>query len=213
MESPLHEVAPDGLEVIETFGFTPKGGFERLALHIDRCETTCRTLGFKFDRGVVLQSIGEAVADEPARVRMTVDATGQVKVVAYELAETPRLWRVGVCEDRLRSDDPWLAVKTTQRALYDTVRADLPEGIDEMIFLNERDEVCEGTITNIFIEKEGVLVTPPLSSGVLPGVLRQELLETGKAVEGILNLDALSGSFFVGNSLRGLIAVDRLIAP
>ncbi len=205
MESPLHEIAPDGLEVIETFGFTPKGGFERLALHIDRCEETCRTLGFPFDRGVVLQSIGEAVANTSARVRMTVDATGQVKVVAADLAETPRLWRVGVSDVRLRSNDPWLRVKTTQRDLYDRVRAELPEGVDEMIFLNERDEICEGTITNVFVEQDGVLITPSVSCGVLPGCLRKELLEAGKAVEGVLRLEDLANGFYIGNSLRGLV--------
>ncbi len=213
MESPLHEIAPDGLEVIETFGFTPKGGFERLALHIDRCETTCRTLGFPFDRGVVLQSIGEAVADEPARVRMTVDATGQVKVVVYELAEAPRLWRVGVSEDRLRSDDPWLTVKTTQRALYDRVRGELPEGVDEMIFLNEHEEVCEGTITNLFVKQGDTYTTPPLSAGVLPGCLRQELLDSGQAREENLHISDLTGGFFLGNSLRGLITAELLNSP
>ena len=206
MESPLHEIAPDGLEVIETLGFTPEAGFGRLAMHVDRCEATCATLQFPFDRAEVLQALGEAVADAPARVRLTVDASGKVLVTTADLTEAPALWRVAVADQRLASDDPWLAVKTTERGLYDVVRSALPEGIDEMIFLNERDEVCEGTITKVFVDRNGILATPPLTSGVLPGVLRQELLDSGKAVEAVLGLDDLAAGFYVGNSLRGLIA-------
>lgn len=205
MESPLHEIAPDGVEVIETLRFTPDAGFARLALHVDRCEVTCKALAFPFDRGAVLQSLGEAVTDRPARVRMTVDATGQITVGAFDLAETPRVWRVAVRAERLRSDDPWLRVKTTKRALYDRVRAELPDGVDEMLFLNERGELCEGTITNIFAVRGDKMLTPPLTSGLLPGCLRQELLDKGKAVEQVLKLEDLSGGFYMGNSLRGAI--------
>ena len=205
MESPLHEIIPDGLEVIETLGFTPDAGFTRLSLHMDRAEVTCARLRFRFDRGTALQAVGEAVADRPARVRMTVDASGHVAVTAADLNAAPRLWRVGVADQRVRSDDPWLGVKTTERGVYDAVRSALAQGVDEMIFLNERDEVCEGTITNVFVERGGVLVTPPLACGVLPGVLRQELFESGQAVAGVLTLDDLAAGFYVGNSLRGLI--------
>ena len=205
MESSLHEIAPNGLKVIETFGFTPDVGFVRLGLHMDRAEATCARLRFSFDRGVALQTVGEAVSDIPARVRMTVDVLGNIEVTTGDLGEAPKVWRVGLAKQKLVSNDPWLSVKTTERSLYNTVRSTLPNELDEVIFLNERDEVCEGTITNIFADQDGVLVTPPLTSGVLPGVLRQELLESGKAVEGVLTLSDLAEGFYVGNSLRGLI--------
>jgi 4-amino-4-deoxychorismate lyase len=86
----------------------------------------------------------------------------------------------------------------------------LPVGIDEAIFLNERDELCEGTITNLFLERDdGVLLTPPVSSGCLPGVLRRALLDDGRAQEAVLRPDDLIGQrFYMGNSLRGLIAAE-----
>ncbi len=81
-----------------------------------------------------------------------------------------------------------------------------------MLLLNERGEVCEGTITNVFIDAGdgGPLLTPPLSCGLLPGVLRAEMLEAGRAVEAILTLADLKTAkeLFVGNSLRGLIRVQ-----
>lgn len=208
MESALHEIAPEGLEVIETLGFTPADGFVRLAAHIDRMEATCERLRFPFERGAVLMALGDAVDDIPARVRVTVNAAGTVAVQIGDVVPVGR-WRVGISDVVLKSDDPWLSVKTTKREIYDTARAGLTE-LDEVLFLNERGEVCEGTITNVFADLGDGLVTPPLSSGCLPGVLRSEMLGSGQAVEGVLTADDLkrAKTLFVGNSLRGLIRVD-----
>ena len=77
-----------------------------------------------------------------------------------------------------------------------------------MVFLNERDEVCEGARTNIFVERDGALVTPPVSCGLLPGVFRANLLATGRAREKILRLDDLPGEFFIGNLCAGFCTRD-----
>ena len=134
---------------------------------------------------------------------------GQAEVTAQPFAPLPEgtVWRVGIARERVRSDDPWRQVKTTERGLYDCARAAMPDGIDELLFLNDNDELCEGTITNIFVETEAGLLTPPLSSGVLPGILRAELLETGQAREAILTRADLQSAkqIHVGNALRGLI--------
>jgi 4-amino-4-deoxychorismate lyase len=103
---------------------------------------------------------------------------------------------------RLRSDDPWLAVKSTNRVVYDTARAALPEGVEEVVFLNERGEVCDGSITTVFFDRGQGMRTPPLSSGLLPGVLRAEL---GCPEEVLLAQDLPHVRLWVGNALRGLI--------
>jgi branched-subunit amino acid aminotransferase/4-amino-4-deoxychorismate lyase len=153
-------------------------------------------------------ALGEAVDDVPARVRVTVNASGAVAVQVGAMVPVDR-WRVGVSDVVLRSDDPWLLVKTSQRAVYDDARAALTD-LDEVLFLNEKGEVCEGTITNVFADLGDGLVTPPVSCGCLPGVLRGEMLATGQAREGVLTLDDLkvAKAVFVGNSLRGLIGVE-----
>jgi 4-amino-4-deoxychorismate lyase len=142
---------------------------------------------------------------------LAVNADGFTVTSAPIVAED-RVWTVAISDVRLTSDDPWLRVKTTQRALYDTARAALPDGVDEMIFLNERDELCEGTITNIFAERDDVLVTPSLSSGVLPGILRQTLICSKRATVGKLTIEELRAApnIYVGNSLRGLIKARLL---
>jgi para-aminobenzoate synthetase/4-amino-4-deoxychorismate lyase len=102
--------------------------------------------------------------------------------------------------------------KTTNRAFYDEPRqhAHAALSVDEVVFLNERGELTEGSITNLFVQRDGTLLTPPLSSGLLPGTLRAELLATGKASEQLLTLDDLerSDAIWLGNSVRGLMRAE-----
>jgi branched-subunit amino acid aminotransferase/4-amino-4-deoxychorismate lyase len=114
----------------------------------------------------------------------------------------PQVWRLGLAGMRLQSDDPWLTLKTTRRPAYDAARAALPTGLDEVIFLNERGEVCDGTITTLFYDRGQGLRTPPLACGLLPGVLRAEL---ALPEEVLLARDLPRVRLWVGNSLRGLI--------
>jgi branched-subunit amino acid aminotransferase/4-amino-4-deoxychorismate lyase len=79
------------------------------------------------------------------------------------------------------------------------------EGADEVLFLNERDELCESARCNLFVPKGGILLTPPLSSGLLPGTLRASLIAQGRAREAVLRLSELPGTFLLGNSVRGLV--------
>ena len=80
-------------------------------------------------------------------------------------------------------------------------------GFDDVLFLNQRDEITEGAISNIFVRIEGRLYTPPLACGVLPGVFRRHLLEAvPRAEERILTLADLraAGELYLCNSVRGL---------
>jgi 4-amino-4-deoxychorismate lyase len=214
VESPLHELAPADLRVIETLRYDPEvdsgGGFCRLARHLDRAGRTCRRLRIPFERAACEAALQAAAPPGPARCRLTIDRAGRPEVAVSALEPAPNLWRVMVSATRIASGDPWLAVKTTERRLYDETRAGLPPDIDEAIFLNEAGEVCEGTITNVFARFGEQLVTSPLSCGLLPGILREEMLETGAAVERAFGLEELRGAeaFFVGNSLRGLTRAE-----
>ena len=74
-----------------------------------------------------------------------------------------------------------------------------------MLFCNERGELTEGARSNIFVRRDGILLTPPLAAGVLPGILRAELIAHGEAREAMLTPDDLKGEVLLGNSLRGLM--------
>ena len=85
-------------------------------------------------------------------------------------------------------------------------------GADELIFLNSRGEICEGTTTNIFFVRNGCLYTPPVSCGLLPGILRRFVLEHFPVTEQVLTReDAVRmEECFVTNSLMGIMPVNVL---
>lgn len=203
MESPL---CPADTQLIETLARVD-GRFRRLDYHLARLQHSARALGFRLDPGAVADALDRNAGPAPLRVRLTLAQDGTVAVTHGPLAPNPAVWRLSLSPERLRSDDPLLRHKTTERRLYDSTRAALPAGVDEVIFANERGELCEGTISTIFFDLGGGLLTPPLASGCLPGVLRAELLASGKCAEAILTLDDLPRArLWMGNSLRGLIA-------
>lgn len=205
MESPLRPTAlSEQIEIIETFEWPGRPG--RIARHLARAARSCAALGFAFDRAAVETALNAVSAPHPLRLRLSFAASGAVAVSHAPKGETAALWRIALAPERLRSGDPWLRHKTTRRALYDRTRAQLPTGIDERIFLNEHGEICEGTITNLFFDLGAGLCTPPLSCGLLPGILREELLQIGRCREAVLSLaDLPDARLWLGNSLRGLI--------
>ena len=207
MESPFRDNTPDDLLVIETFRWTREDRFIRLDKHLVRLETTCAKLGISVDKTDIFSRLADAVHGTAQRVRLTVGLDGEIKVTSAEIPKKPAYWKVIVSEEKVNSGNPWLTIKTNQRAFYDAARNDLPVGIDEMIFMNERGEITEGTITNVFADFGEGLVTPPLGCGVLPGILRLEMLEQSNCREAtILAKDfAKAKTLYVGNSLRGLI--------
>ena len=91
MESTLRKTAPKNLEIIETLCFKPDEGFIRLPGHIDRLEATCSKLRYSFDRGAVLMALGQAVGNEPLRVRLTININGKIDVKEVEASAIKRL--------------------------------------------------------------------------------------------------------------------------
>ncbi|MBK4215427.1 aminotransferase class IV [Paracoccus caeni] len=186
----------------------------RIALwsgHLARLRRDCAAVGFPLDEDRVADTLSGLSFAGPTRLRLTVDALSGIGLTHAPLPPNPPFWRVQISTVRLDSDDPWLRIKTTHRPAYDTAREALAEGVDEAILLNQRDEVCEGTITNLFLRRDGRLLTPALQCGLLPGVLRASLLARGEAEEAVLRPDDLSdGELLLGNALRGLIPAQLL---
>jgi para-aminobenzoate synthetase/4-amino-4-deoxychorismate lyase len=93
--------------------------------------------------------------------------------------------------------------KTSDRGFYDEARA--AAAAFEVLFVDPEGFLTEGSFTNLFVERPGRLLTPPLTRGLLPGVLREELVESGRAIEADLRPEDLDGVVWIGNSARGLI--------
>ncbi len=214
MESPLCAPTDPDFRLIETLAFRPEQGFVRRDRHLARMARSAKAFGFPFDDGMAVEKLDAVAGASPLRCRLTLAAEGQLDVTTGALADNPPVWRVEIAQTRLTADDIWLRHKTTQRALYDNARASLPKGIDEVLFLNERDELCEGTITNLFLHMpDGRHLTPALSCGVLPGILREELLDNKQVTEATLTLTDLKNAskIYIGNSLRGLIRAELAV--
>lgn len=191
--------------LIETFGWDG-AVFTWLNAHLARARASAAALGFVWDQNAVDAAIATVTGDTPLRVRLTIGRAGDAEVTTSPLTPNPREWRLMIAAERLDPDTPLLRHKTTERALYDRTRANLPEGIEEVLFLNTRGEAAEGTISNLFADFGAGLVTPPLASGCLPGILRAKLLAESRAREQTIRCSDLAHAcLFMGNALRGLI--------
>lgn len=202
----------EDLRLIETLGWDGKH-LVRLDRHLARLERSAARLGWACDRAAARAALEAATGPAPLRLRLTLDREGHLEVTSAPLAPVTVPWRIGLAPARLASDDPWLTLKTTRRAAYDRARATLPEGVDEVIFLNERHEVCDGTITSVFYDDGTGLCTPPLTAGLLPGILREEMIANGAREKPLLAGDLPHVPLWVGNSLRGLIPAIWTPAP
>ncbi|MEB2310897.1 MAG: aminotransferase class IV [Sorangiineae bacterium] len=206
MEGSLRGLGGDPeLRLIETFaGDAPE---QRLARHLTRMARGAARLGWPFDAARARAAL-DGTRSRTLRVRLTLDRTGDLRVESSALPPRSSLWRVAVASERLESADPWLALKSTRRAPHERARAGRAPGIDEVLLLNERGEVCEGGISTLFFDRGDGLRTPPVSCGLLPGVLREELLSRGAREELLLASELASVRLWMGNSLRGLIPAE-----
>jgi 4-amino-4-deoxychorismate lyase len=201
-----------GLSLIETMRFAPETGILRLTLHMNRLKNSARKLGLP-GAEQAREKLEATLAGQasPLRVRLELFADGRIDIATapYQPLPDGTVWKVRIASTAIReSTDPLVRHKTSERALYDRARAEFSrEEADEILILNERGEMTEGTITSLFIDDgTGLLLTPPLSAGCLAGVLRTELLCSRRARVARVTPGDLHGRIFhVGNSLRGLI--------
>ena len=207
MEIPIYPNIREDLELIETFLWDPEKGAPDIDLHLERMCKSAANLKFKFEIIKIKQKILEINSQSCLRCRLTLRIDGTINLTTAPLSPNSKTWLLRLSNSILRSSDPWLLHKSSNRVLYDAERANLPDGIDELVYLNERNEVCEGTITNIFVKIDGHWLTPPLSCGCLPGVLRRKKIEDASCKVKIITFSDLQGAekITVGNALRGEI--------
>ncbi len=199
-----------GFDLIETMRFEPAHGIMRLELHLERMKESARTFGFEFDRHEVRNRIHAATfhLETLSKIRLLASRQGAVSIEIRPLAETDE-WRVAIMPLPVSAQDFRLRHKTSDRGFYDDARRSRPD-CDEVVFVGADGRLTEGSISALFVEREGRLLTPRLESGLLPSVLRRELIETGRADEADLTPADLEGGFFMGNSVRGLIRARRV---
>ncbi|HEF4772408.1 aminodeoxychorismate synthase component I [Burkholderia multivorans] len=215
--------ADPGFQLFETTCATRADGIRHVDRHLARLQRSADAFGFHFDADALRRAIDARCAaldgDGPYRMKLSLAKDGTLDIVAAALKPLPagpvRVW---LAADHgfapTRANDALLLHKTTRRADYDCAwqAAEALGGFD-MLFVNERGELTEGGRSNLFVKLDGQWVTPPLASGVLPGVMRAVLLDDPAfgAVERIVTRDDLSRAqaLLLTNALRG--ALDAVL--
>ena len=197
--------ATAGFQLIETY-LLEAGKYWLRERHLERLRASAAHFGFACEPARIdaaLDALAERQREGAWRVRLLLDRHGEARVEAFALEAMPAGLRYALAAAPVDSGDEFLAHKTTQRAAYER-HAPPPDCFDTLLW-NERGELTEFTRGNVVVDLGGRRVTPPLSCGLLPGVLRAELLARGDIVEAVVRVDDLpraSCIWFV-NSVRG----------
>jgi para-aminobenzoate synthetase/4-amino-4-deoxychorismate lyase len=206
----LTDPAPT-FELIESLLW--QGEFPRLELHLDRLQDSASYFGFPCDRAEVeaklLDHAWRLAGAEPRKVRLLLDCDGKVSINSELLpANPPAPVRVCLAAKRTDSANCFYFHKTTHRPLYaQALAAAQSQGCGEVLFLNERGEVTEGAISNVFVQKDGLWLTPPVHCGLLAGVERRQLLVTRPETEERLLTERdlrSADAVWLTNAVRGL---------
>ncbi|HPO16602.1 MAG TPA: aminodeoxychorismate synthase component I [Candidatus Hydrogenedentes bacterium] len=189
------------------------GNYFLLEKHLQRLQASARYFGFTYDRDAIDKNLAEHAREmnlthETYKVRLLLARNGALHLTRERLPET-KTFRVTWAEEPIRDVDVFLYHKTTHREVYNRARASLP-GYDDVLLWNTRGEITESTIANVVVEKNGCLLTPPVSCGLLAGTFRGHLLATGKITEHVLYKDDLVDvqAVYLINSVRRWIPVQ-----
>jgi len=200
--------------LIETLRSTPAGEIPLLARHLRRLQTSARALHYPCplaDIEQALLAMAQQYQGYAQRLRLLLHADGRFESSRQPLVTPINIPVVVLAAARLHVPDIWLQHKTTRRPLYDQASLWLqskPEYFD-CLFLNRHDELCEGSRSNLYLQLDGHWYTPPLSCGVLPGIMRETLLESGQVHERVLTRDdlAVAQGMRMSNAVRGWLDV------
>jgi len=199
-------------DLIETMRFDPRDGIADLERHLARMKRSADALGFAFDRHDARNELQAATffLREPRKLRLLLSRSGAIAIESRAVAPLPAgPVAVPVRPRPVEAEDFRLAHKTSDRGFYDKARGEA----FEILFADPAGFLTEGSWTSLFVERGGRLLTPPLSRGLLPGVLRERLIEEGRAIEADLRVEDLAAGFYIGNAVRGLIAAKLAGEP
>ena len=205
---------PQQFELFETMHATRAGGVRHFERHIRRLRTSAVYFGFLFNeqhlRDEVRQACESLALDSAHRLRLALKQDGSLTLTSAPLAPLQTPVRLLLAPQAIVADELFLRHKTTVRESYDAAwRAAEKQGAFDMLFVNERGELTEGGRSSVFLNIDGCWLTPPLASGLLPGVMRSVLLDdpAWNAREKVLTLDDLrrAQEVVVCNALRGAL--------
>jgi para-aminobenzoate synthetase/4-amino-4-deoxychorismate lyase len=172
-------------------------GITDFEMHIKRLKQSAKELGFVWNDDIEKLCFNEKVVN---RIELSKD--GNFELTTRNIPELPKNPRIKIA-NKTNSSNPFLYHKTS-------IRKTAQQDVFEEINLNEKGEITEGTFTNIAVKKNGKIYTPPLQCGLLNGITRQKLLNSGRIEERILYPEDLKTAekIYCFNSVRGVVEVE-----
>ncbi|MCQ9208129.1 MAG: aminodeoxychorismate synthase component I [Omnitrophica bacterium] len=203
-------------QLIETLLWQAEGGYLLMDAHLARLENSAGYFGFVYNKREILAALmklGKTFGKHNYKARLILDKNGKINLESSAL-KAPEGLKQKVCFSRKKTDsqNPFLYHKTTNRKTYDREYARAAgAGFYDIIFTNEKDQITEGAISNIFIRKGGRLYTPPVKCGLLDGVYRRHMFSLGNyplKEKTLRKRDLLTAEkIYLSNSVRGLVEV------
>ena len=206
-----------GFELLETLRLA-EGRYHLLRAHLRRLKDSAEYFGYAWRAGQISAALAGIRARHHHgrwRVRLTLNAAGEPDLAVQPMPPAAsRRWRLGLAPFRVNSADPMLYHKTTQRGLYERAAQACPD-CDDVLLWNERGEITESTIANVVVELDGGFYTPPVASGLLPGILRGRLLAQGRIRERAITVRDLrrARDLYLVNSVRGKVPAKLAFRP
>ncbi len=199
-------------QLLETVLLT-KGEVAYLKRHLNRLRHSAEYFSYPYAEKDIrnrLEEYGKSYPNEARRVRLLLSEKGEVTIesVPYQPFEKDVKFPVILASSPIDNGNRFYYHKTTTREIYESFKNTEPNHFDVLLW-NEKGEITEFTIGNIVVEIDGQKYTPPVSCGLLPGVLREDLLTKGEIKERVIPVADLSRatSLWLINSVRGWVSV------
>jgi para-aminobenzoate synthetase / 4-amino-4-deoxychorismate lyase len=204
-------------ELFETILFE-EGNYFLLEEHIERLERSAGHFLFIFDakkfRNHLSKLAAKLISGKKYKIKVVLNKLGKINSVIEEISPLNEEIKVIISPNTVTSKNRFQYFKTTNRELYDEeYKAYSSEGYFDVIYVNEKNQIAEGAITNIYIKRNGMLYTPPLESGILPGVYRKYFLRKNINIkeEPVYKDDMLAADeIILTNSVRKQVKVNKL---
>ena len=201
-------------ELLETVRLE-SGIWQHLARHLDRLGASARYFGFPWHREAVEAAVAAAAQpDGVGRGRIRLLPHGEVAIETLPLVPFGPNRRVALAGRPVDAHDVFLCHKTTRRDVYTRAQATRPD-VDDVILWNTRGEITESTIANVVVEIDGAHWTPPRECGLLNGIGRQLLLESGAVRERVVSVAEFkrASRIWLVSALRGEVEATLVGLP
>jgi para-aminobenzoate synthetase / 4-amino-4-deoxychorismate lyase len=206
----------ENFKLIETILWKPVQGYELINLHMQRLSESAAYFNYKYDADFIIESLKNATKnfnkEKRYRVRILLNEDGSLDIKHSMIYQASAGRVIAISSAKTNSADKWLYHKTTNRHLYNSEYYRYKKlGFFDVLFKNEKGQITEGAISNIFIKKDNAYYTPPIECGVLNGVYRRYLIQHKRlnVVEKVLYKQDLinADGIIMTNAIRGMIEV------